>query len=625
MDAEDAEPPVKKPRKTKAYVPALRSGPYAILLALSTLSENSSTSLTKAQTIEIAQKHCDASFTAPTDPTKFYTAWSSMKTLQTKEYVYEFGRPTKKYALTDQGWEAAKKIRNASGLNNTLIVGFEASADSLSKGSTVPGQGAITSTSTQTTVPSNLVREPSIPGPSQLGHRSQSPGDTVDLAGDWYDDFVNYTAQGTVQQPLSQQQRRDTNTVPSNTPAEQHIQPSTIINPRAKSNADFIEILSSPPPTPPPKRKTQNEALKDTSTQRREPGMPGWNSFEHPRALTDVSANRVMCRDTTHTKSSNTSTELPTFQYINLPPGSFTVELVLDNREVRSKTDRDYIQSSLLDLGIQPTTRALEIGDCLWVARVHDPAILSRHGEEDSEIILDWILERKRLDDLIGSIKDGRFIEQKFRLRRSGVKNVVYVIEDITLAADVAQKYNEQMTSAIASTQVVDGFSVKRTRKLDDTIRYLARLTTLLKSIYEPQSLRVIPSHVLDRSTYLPPKASLKEPHYITYASFASLASKTDALTLRDIFLKMLMCARGITGEKAVEIQKRWETPRAFVEALEGCDDCVGRGAMDKDAKAMAATKKKRELVWNAAGHLVGRRKIGKAVSAKVGEVWGER
>lgn len=103
--------PTKKPRRQKAYVPALRSGPYALLLGLGTLNENASQSMTKAQLIEAAQPYCDSSFTVPPDPTKFYTAWNSMKTLVQKDLVYEHGRPLRKYALTEEGWEVAKRIQ----------------------------------------------------------------------------------------------------------------------------------------------------------------------------------------------------------------------------------------------------------------------------------------------------------------------------------------------------------------------------------------------------------------------------------------------------------------------------------------------------------------------------------
>lgn len=114
--------PSKKPRKAKPYVPALRSGPYALLLGLATLDENLSSSMTKAQLIEVAQPYCDTSFTAPSDPTKAYTAWNSMKTLIQKDLVYERGRPVRKYALTEEGWEVAKRIKKTlPGTSQTVL------------------------------------------------------------------------------------------------------------------------------------------------------------------------------------------------------------------------------------------------------------------------------------------------------------------------------------------------------------------------------------------------------------------------------------------------------------------------------------------------------------------------
>lgn len=175
----------------------------------------------------------------------------------------------------------------------------------------------------------------------------------------------------------------------------------------------------------------------------------------------------------------------PIFQPIRLQPGSFTVQLVLDNREMRAKNDRDYIQDELIKKGIKPIVRPLEIGDFLWVAKCDDPALLARHDEEGDEVMLDYVVERKRLDDLWGSIKDGRFHEQKFRLRKSGVQHVVYIVEEFTVSADRMANINEAIESAIASTQVADGYFIKKTQKLDDTIRYIARMTVMLRKMYE--------------------------------------------------------------------------------------------------------------------------------------------
>lgn len=47
--------------------------------------------------------------------------------------------------------------------------------------------------------------------------------------------------------------------------------------------------------------------------------------------------------------------------------------------------------------------RHLKVGDFAWI---------SRH-KDGKELVLPYIVERKRMDDLGGSIKDGRFHEQK--------------------------------------------------------------------------------------------------------------------------------------------------------------------------------------------------------------------
>jgi crossover junction endonuclease MUS81 len=492
VDNEGADgAPAKKKRKPKPYVPQFRSGAYAIVLALATLGEDASTGITKQQTIELAQPFCDASFSAPSDPTKFHTAWSSMKTLIEKDLVYEKGRPLRRYQLTDEGFECAKRLK--------------ASID-------------------------------------------------------------------------PQQSSLDAGLSPSKT------------RPAATATSHFSQL--------------DGEGFMDIDSQQTETafGFDGAADFDvvipQGQGITDESS-------------------LPTFSPITVPPSAFEVELVLDTREIRAKEDRDYMRVELSKKGVKPIMRSLDAGDALWVAKFHDPAYLPSLGLEGDELMLDYIVERKRLDDLVSSIKDGRFHEQKFRLKKSGVKNVIYIIEEISMNADHFQKYEEAVESAITSSQVVNGYFIKKTSKMDETIRYLTRMTVMLKSMYKEKPLFVIPTKILTTQNYLPLLESLRinrpnDKFYITYPAFGSLASKSETLTLRDVYLKMLMCTRGVTGEKALEIQRRWETPRAFLEAFEAC------GAGD------TAKKRKMELVSGQMGSLVGRRKIAKATSVKIAEVWSD-
>lgn len=79
------------------------------------------------------------------------------------------------------------------------------------------------------------------------------------------------------------------------------------------------------------------------------------------------------------------------FAPIRWAPGDYTIICVLDNREIKDGKSRDFIADNLTTKGVKLERRALELGDVLWIARDH-------YG---TEVVLDFIVERKRLDDLI--------------------------------------------------------------------------------------------------------------------------------------------------------------------------------------------------------------------------------
>ena len=574
--------PTKKPRRVKQYIPTLRSGPYALLLALSSVPEDSLQSLTKAQVIELAQPYCDSSFTVPSEAGKFYTAWNSMTTLVNKDLVQERGRPLRKYTLSEEGWEVARSMRAAKEQDNS-----EKAADGLQNAEKTTSTGC-----TSTAPVSKMTGQFLDLGDSSGQEESSSRGLKISKGTDRYYEAAQ-------QRPEPSGRRLGGN------PVDKY---GTLLKPRKpeRPSKNIVELLSSPEPELPSDIPWATQTFNQDT-----------------RPLTDKvitkPPNKAPVLETTASTSQNpnpTSSTIPTFTPITLQPGTFTIHLVLDNREVRSKDDRDYISTELTKKGAPPLLRPLPLGDFLWVAKLHSPTFLSHHGEEaGDEVTLSWIVERKRLDDLIGSITDGRFQEQKFRLRKSGIKNVIYLIEEFSLSAEKSTKFHEAIQSAIASTQVVNNYFVKRTLKLDDSIRYLARLTKMLKSLYETEPLHLIPTSALTPTTYLPllkhlhtDPAHRDNTYTITYPSFASLASKSDTLTLRDVFLKMLMCTRGISGDKALAIQKIWSTPKAFIEAFEKCE----------------SQKEREMMVEGKLGGIVGRGKVKGVLGAKVAGVWGE-
>ena len=45
------------------------------------------------------------------------------------------------------------------------------------------------------------------------------------------------------------------------------------------------------------------------------------------------------------------------------------------------------------------------------------------------EYVLDYVLERKRVDDMAGSIKSRRYDRQKFNMNMCGLRHLVYLVE----------------------------------------------------------------------------------------------------------------------------------------------------------------------------------------------------
>jgi crossover junction endonuclease MUS81 len=70
--------------------------------------------------------------------------------------------------------------------------------------------------------------------------------------------------------------------------------------------------------------------------------------------------------------------------------------------KIKSKNDEKM--SELSKNGILFEVRHLNVGDFMWIARCKFT---------NRELVLPYIVERKRIDDLSSSIKDGRYHEQK--------------------------------------------------------------------------------------------------------------------------------------------------------------------------------------------------------------------
>jgi crossover junction endonuclease MUS81 len=129
--------------------------------------------------------------------------------------------------------------------------------------------------------------------------------------------------------------------------------------------------------------------------------------------------------------------------------------MIIDNRE------KDLI-NLLNEKKISFNTENLELGDILYKSNNND-------------ILL---IERKTVDDLMASIKDGRHREQKLRLLKKQKEgcNIFYLIEGSILY----NKNKDTLYSSILNTLMRDNIKIIFTGLIDETVSYLLKIETKL-------------------------------------------------------------------------------------------------------------------------------------------------
>ncbi|KAM9510692.1 crossover junction endonuclease MUS81 isoform 2-T2 [Guaruba guarouba] len=209
-----------------------------------------------------------------------------------------------------------------------------------------------------------------------------------------------------------------------------------------------------------------------------------------------------------------------------LRPGDFDIILCADITEANGPVP------SLLRGRVPLSLRRLHVGDFLWVARERAPPA----GRPPRELALDVVVERKSASDLGGSVSDGRYREQKFRLSRCGLRHPIYLLEEPEKGEPLSLPL-ATLRQAAVSTQVVDGFFVKRTGGPQDSAAYLRVLGEQLQQRYGPQ-------------------------------------------TVGDVFARQLLQLGGVSGGRAGAILRRFPTPASLMAAYSACPEPRQREAL---------------------------------------------
>lgn len=296
-----------------------------------------------------------------------------------------------------------------------------------------------------------------------------------------------------------------------------------------------------------------------------------------------------------------------------LSPGNFEVILCIDIAETSGKSadaqpsKKDVILSELMRNGVKYDIRKLHVGDFLWVCReVPSHASLSHRvsRKEVRELVLPVVIERKRMDDLVRSIKDGRFREQKFRLQQCGLSRPVYLVEEShgSVAPGLGMPETTYL-QAIVNTQVINGFTVKVVRSQRESAAYLTIMTRYLQTKYQNMTLRSAQLQELKGNQTCP--SSEMGMSLLPFSEFNTASMKNQQLTVQEMFAKHLLQLHGVSVDKARAVVDKYGTPSLLMTAYE-------EAANTHEAKKLLA-----DLKWGKAG-----RSLGPVLSANIASLY---
>jgi len=216
------------------------------------------------------------------------------------------------------------------------------------------------------------------------------------------------------------------------------------------------------------------------------------------------------------------------------------------------------------------------------------------HDDELNKCLL--VIERKSINDLMASIKDGRYEEQSYRL--NGLNhhnhNIIYLIEgDMNRSNHFKDTKIEKLTvcSAIFSLNYYKGFSVLRTMNLEETATFLCNTFVKLnkernnKKAYYDVANNVIENNTVNneatnvvRNTNTEAscdKASCDKASCDKEYVNVIKKVKKDNITSDNIGEIMLCQIPGISSVSALAIMNKFKTLNNLMKELESNSKCL--------------------------------------------------
>ena len=220
----------------------------------------------------------------------------------------------------------------------------------------------------------------------------------------------------------------------------------------------------------------------------------------------------------------------------------------IDNRETELLKSINEIMTD-----IEVKTECLPIGDVIIC-------------DENEEVV---IIERKTINDLLSSIKDGRYEEQSYRLNGNNIHNhnIIYLIEGSIYKG---HKDRQMLFSSMFSLNYYKGFSVMRTNSTEESAQIICNMVK-----------KIIKGKLANRTPYYKnsnadnqtdeQKNDTNDKDYVNVVKKV----KKENITTENINEIMLCQIPGVSSTTAVAIMEKFKSMSNLIKNIETDDQCM--------------------------------------------------
>ncbi|KAI4302498.1 hypothetical protein MLD38_038234 [Melastoma candidum] len=569
-ETEDKAVKGKAAKGTKQYLPKKNSVAYSLLITLYRASLDGQEFMHRQELIDSAEASgLSRAPIAPdtgkgksnkfgNSPSGWYSGWSCMKTLITKGLVVKSSCPAK-YMLSQEGKDVAQECAMRSGL---IQSGSSLNANSSHFDITIEHSPEVASpdsyTEEVTHMSNDLRAQLSSSIPKQFIEKLMGMGYTKERVIRAYAEVLESSSSKDISAAWLAVLCRL---------REDHVYACSRSTTGASSSVrGFKEAC----------KNSRAEPCEGKSKACSEPSNRLQDSF-HLKACSSYGTNAGKLGPFTK-EQSTIALSRPPLNFGETFLSTYAIILILDDREqfaTRGSRSRKIIDNICSQFSIKVEVRRLPIGDGIWIAR---------HKYLETEYVLDFIVERKKVDDLRSSIRDNRYKDQKLKLLRCGLKKLIYLVEGDPNSSEAA----ESIKTACFTTEILEGFDVQRTSSLLDTLKKYGNLTQAITNYYM--------SLVQDEPSKLFRPCPL-------FDEFVKRCHEADKMTISDVFAMQLMQVPQVTEEVALAVLDLYPTLVSLANAyslLDG-DVCAQEEMLCKQSSNLVnpvASKNIFQLVW---------------------------